>query len=224
MSKVSEQEQRDREVRPRRGRGPANAAACGLGLATLASIAGGLFDFPGDDVMILGGVVVVLVTIWPFSTRGSRILAALMAAGSAACTPWAGTSWTYEASAAAGQIVAFLVAAQLLGVSLRAGTYDAALSSAWARLRMRPSLSALCGGYLTSWVIMFTSMPLMYAAVVARQPHARPPRTAVGKDLGILLARAYSAAAIATPMGATVLVALAVTGVPLGRFLLAALP
>lgn len=39
-----------------------------------------------------------------------------------------------------------------------------------------------------------------------------------------MLARSYSAAAVATPMGASVLVALTVTKVSLGEYLLAATP
>jgi hypothetical protein len=94
----------------------------------------------------------------------------------------------------------------------------------WVDFRWRTSWLALLGGYLLSWVFMFTSMPVMYAALFRYDDETRRTKSAVAKDLGILLARAYASAAVATPMGATVLVALAVTSVSLGEFLPAAIP
>ena len=121
-------------------------------------------------------------------------------------------------------MIAFILAAQILGDALVRGGYDRLIRALWSEIRWRTAWLALLGGYVLSWVFMFTSMPVMYSALYHYDDAAREARSPVAKDLGILLARAYGAAAVATPMGATVLVALAVTSVSLGDFLIVATP
>jgi hypothetical protein len=165
-----------------------------------------------------------IVSGWAIAARSTRLLAGPMLTGSLVAVIWGATDALTEGVLAGAGVVAFILAAQLLGDALIRGGYDRLVRAMWINLRWRTSSLALLGGYLLSWVFMFTSMPVMYAALYTYDDAVRRNRSPVAKDLGILLARAYAAAAVATPMGATVLVALAVTSVSLGEFLPVAIP
>ncbi|MGH2703008.1 MAG: hypothetical protein ACRDJ2_14700 [Actinomycetota bacterium] len=172
------------------------------------------------------GVFAVLAVIAPFSMaeRTMRVLAVGMLAGSFVSVAWTGTDVVSEGVLNGAGVIAFILAAQILGDALVRGGYDQLFRALWADITWRASWLALLGGYLLSWVFMFTSMPVMYSALYRYDETTRNARSPLGKDLGILLARAYGAAAVATPMGATVLVALSVTSVSLGDFLVVATP
>jgi hypothetical protein len=168
--------------------------------------------------------VLGVLSPWRIASRSTRLMAGAMICGSVAAVVGAGVDPLWEGVVAGAGVVAFVVAAQVLGDALVRGGYDRLIRGLWGQRRFTTAALALGGGYVLSWVFMFTSMPVMYSALHSHAEEARERRSVAGKDLGILLARAYGAAAIATPMGATVLVALAVTDVPLGRFLVAAIP
>jgi hypothetical protein len=161
---------------------------------------------------------------WVVSGRSTRLLAAPMLAGSVVGVAWTGWDPVAEGVLAGAGVTAFILAAQVLGDAIERGGFDRLIRTIWMNLRWRTASLALLGGYLLSWAFMFTSMPVMYSALYRYDDAAREARSLVAKDLGILLARAYASAAVATPMGATVLVALAVTSVSLARFLLVAAP
>lgn len=182
-------------------------------------LGGGLWQ-PFVALFAAGGII----SGWTIASRSTRLLTAPMLVASAAGIAWGGVEALSEGLMAGAGVVAFILAAQVLGDSLVRGGYDRLVRAMWVNLRWRTSWLALLGGYLLSWVFMFTSMPVMYAALYRYDDETRRTKSPVAKDLGILLARAYASAAIATPMGATVLVALAVTSVSLGEFLPAAIP
>lgn len=165
-----------------------------------------------------------LIGPWANAARTSRLLAGPMIVASAVAVAWTGTEPVAEGVLAGASAIAFILAAQILGDALVRGGYDRLIRALWPEMRWRTAWLALLGGYVLSWVFMFTSMPVMYSALYWYDDAAREARSTVAKDLGILLARAYGAAAVATPMGATVLVALAVTSVSLGDFLIVAIP
>lgn len=185
------------------------------------------YEFLGGgawQLLVAAFAVTVIVSGWLIATRSTRFLTAPMLLASAVGIVWGGVDALSEGLLAGAGVVAFILAAQVLGDSLVRGGYDQLVRAMWVNLRWRTSWLALLGGYLLSWVFMFTSMPVMYAALYRYDDETRRTKSPVAKDLGILLARAYASAAVATPMGATVLVALAVTSVSLGGFLPAAVP
>lgn len=159
------------------------------------------------------------------AVRSTLFLATPMLLGSFLSVAWTRTTEAFAEGVVAGAgVVAFILAGQILGDSLVRGGYARLIRALWADIAWRAVWVALLGGYLLSWVFMFTSVPVMYASLYSYDDVARQARSPVAKDLGVLLARAYGAAAVATPMGATVLVALAVTSVPLGTYLVVATP
>jgi hypothetical protein len=116
--------------------------------------------------------------------------------------PWASIVWIFEAESSAAQIARFLVAPQALGMSLKIGTYDLALSEWWSRLSPRPSISAVSGRiphvvdlhvHVHPSDVRLGGRPLPESQGAVTRPQG--PRH--------LLARTYAAAAIATPIGET---------------------
>lgn len=198
----------------------------GLSLVGLPAAFLGYEFLPGAVWAWAIGAFAILGVIgpWANAARTSRVLAGPMIVASAIAVGWTGTEPLAEGVLAGAGVIAFILAAQILGDALVRGGYDRLIRALWSEIRWKTAWLALLGGYVLSWVFMFTSMPVMYSALYRYDDAAREARSPVAKDLGILLARAYGAAAMATPMGATVLVALAVTSVSLGDFLIAATP
>jgi hypothetical protein len=182
-------------------------------------LVGGLWSWAVGLLAVLG-----IIAPWANAAKTTRMLAAPMIIASVIAVAWTGTGPLAEGVLSGAGVVAFILAAQVLGDALVRGGYDRLIRALWSGIRWRSAWLALLGGYILSWVFMFTSMPVMYSALYRYDDAARDARSPVAKDLGILLARAYGAAAVATPMGATVLVALAVTSVSLGDFLVVATP
>lgn len=196
-----------------------------LTATAMVSIVAAAYPYLILDLATYVLVAVSFVAVWTWCAPRSRALALVLLGAAAASLASSGEGgWLGSAVVAAGQVIAFLLAARILGRYASLSSFDAALAEIISKAPFRASTWVLWGSYIVSWGFMFTSIPIIYTTVSSRFGRIGWDRSLMSRDLGILLGRSYAAAAIATPMGAIVPVALTVTDVSLSAFLFVAAP
>lgn len=202
-------------------------AAFGLLAVSAGAIAHGLYETQWLRYVVALTLATTIAAIWATTTRKIRWLGAAFLIMTVPVM-WLGgkEARSLEGVISAAEVLALLLALQRLAKAVSAGGFTNVIRSVLERAPLGPLPLALLGGYVLSWILLLTSIPVVFAAVADQDspPLTEATSDTVAGDLGILLARAFGAAAVATPVMPTVLIAIAVTGVSPMAFLAAAVP
>jgi hypothetical protein len=137
--------------------------------------------------------------------------------------------WRYEipalqvaqAASSGGLVLAFLLLVEVLGVAVRGGGYDAALTAVLGRFTNSAAgirRVAGAGGFLLSLAGLFMgAVPAAFFAL-GGEPGKR------GLPLALSATRGFAAAVLINPISPLVVLALAASNASLGHFLLCAVP
>lgn len=167
-------------------------------------------------------MLVTGITLWPHTRRQTRSLAGAFILVALAGTYWSSFNVAIEGATRIAELIAMLLAAQILNDAIAYGGYDRSVRVLLTNLRWPPTWTAVIGGYLLTWGFSLTAMPLIYSSLYGstktaggKSYHAGPGQVTTA----ILLARAFAAAAIAAPIQPTVLLAVAISDASLISFL-----
>lgn len=188
--------------------------------AAALGIVNGLTPHPYWQWATAVAIVCAGVAVWPLARGQTKKLAIAFLLISSVAIIWAPINAVAAGAAQVTEIIAVLLAAQILNDAIIYGGYDRPVKSLLARLQWPPATVALIGGYLLSWGFSLTSMPVVYSSLHGSPPAngqrgASPHHSPVNIHTAVLLARAFAAAAITAPIQPTVLLAIAITGTPL---------